>query len=58
MHSISVKCPKNKCKGYAEASVSYDEGNTEGPCDTCNSQVNFHYAIEIDGVELVEECEE
>ena len=52
MHEIEAKCPKKKCKGYAQASVSYDEGNTEGPCDTCDSQVGFHYEIEIDSIFL------
>lgn len=55
MFVIEVKCPKKKCKGYAEASVTHDEGNTEGPCDECDSQVAFHYAVEIDGVHLVQE---
>jgi hypothetical protein len=52
MFEIEVKCPKKKCKGYAEASVTDDEGNTSGPCDTCGAQVGFHYSIEIDGVHL------
>lgn len=55
MFELEVKCPKKKCKGYAQASVTDDCGNTEGPCDECGSQVGFHYEIEIDGVHLVEE---
>lgn len=51
-NQISVKCPKKKCKGYAEASVSDHEGNTEGPCDECGSQVGFHFSIEVGGVHL------
>ena len=50
MMELEVKCPKKKCKGYAEASVSVGEGNTEGPCDTCGAQIGFHYSIEFDGV--------
>jgi hypothetical protein len=55
LNQIEVKCPKKGCKGYAEASVSNYEGNTEGPCDTCDAQVAFSYAIETDGVRLVRE---
>jgi len=55
MHEIEVKCPRKKCKGYAQASVSYEEGNTEGPCDTCDAQVGFHFVIEIDGIHEVNE---
>lgn len=58
MFEIQVKCPKKKCKGYAEASVIDDEGNTEGPCDTCGSQVGFHYKIEIDSAYIVEADDE
>lgn len=57
MNVINVKCPRKKCKGYAEASVSYETGNTEGPCDECGSQVGFHYSIEVDGVRIVERDE-
>lgn len=53
MSEIEVKCPKRKCKGYAQAYVTNDEGNTEGPCDTCNSQVGFHFVIETDDIRLV-----
>lgn len=53
MNVIQVKCPRKKCKGYAKASVSYEQGNTEGPCDTCDSQVVFWFSIETDGVRLV-----
>ena len=52
MMELEVKCPKKKCNGYAQASVSYSEGNTEGPCDVCDSQVAFHYTIEFDDVRL------
>lgn len=57
MFELVVKCPKKKCKGWAEASVSHDEGNTSGPCDTCGAQVGFHYLIEIDGVHLEKDDE-
>lgn len=52
MMEVEAKCPKKKCKGFAEASVTDYEGNTEGPCDSCGSQVGFHYTIEVDGVFL------
>lgn len=55
MMEIIAKCPKKKCKGWAEASVSGTEGNTEGPCDECGAQVGFHYCIEIDSVYIVTE---
>ena len=55
LHEISAKCPNKKCKGYATASVSYDVGNTEAPCDECGNQVGFHYEVEIDGEHLVDE---
>lgn len=55
MHEIEVKCPKKRCKGYALATVSNLEGNTEGPCDECDAQVGFHFEIELDGIYLVEE---
>lgn len=52
MFEVEAKCPKKKCEGYAQASVTYDEGNTSGPCEDCGAQVGFHYKIEIDGVHL------
>ncbi len=52
--TIEVKCPKKRCKGYAQASVSREEGNAEGPCDQCDAQVQFYFKLEIDGVHLVE----
>lgn len=55
MNSLEFKCPVKKCKGYVEAAVSYDEGNTEGPCNWCDTQVAFHYVIEIDDVRVVED---
>ena len=55
---IEAKCPKKNCKGYAEASVEGNEGNTEGPCNTCDARVGFHYTIEIDGAYIVDEDDE
>ena len=52
MNEIEVKCPKKNCEGYAIASVSYYEGNTEGPCYECNAQVEFHYSIDIQDVRV------
>ncbi len=55
MFELEAKCPKKKCKGYAVASVSDSEGNTEGPCDECGTQIGFHFEIEIDGIYVARE---
>jgi len=53
MFELEVKCPKKKCKGYAVASVTDDEGNTSGPCEDCGAQVGFHYTIEAELYDLL-----